>query len=532
MDGGCSSTKDFPWTDLKALIEDKALKNGSKSLMLFEDRVLTYEELNGSSNAIAHNLQKLGIQKGDHVLVFLFNGPEFLKTWFALAKLGAVAVPLNTALRRYDLTYIIKDSDSKAIFLDSALLENYLEVRKEVGLPHEFLLTDASANPVGGMLSFQSLERGPADNLKTEIRHSDPACILYTSGTTGKPKGAILPHFCYVNSGVAIARALGVKPGDRLFTALPLFHIGAQLVVALPSIIADVDFVAARRFSASRFWEQVRRHNCTIVHYLGSIAQILYQQEEKPEDRARTEIRMVGGGVQKDLWEKFEKRFGVIFLEGYGFTEGACITTWNPREKIKVGSIGKPVSHQRVEIVDENDEIVAPFARGEIAMRPEVPYSMMLGYYKNPEATLSAFRNLWFHTGDIAYKDEEGYLYFVGRKSQFIRRRGENVSAEEVEEVINAHPKVRESAVVGVPSEVGEDELKVYIVGKETSLVPEEIIKWCEERIAYFKVPRYIEFLNELPKTETNRVQRHKLKELGLGQPWDRGKSHPQGKKN
>ncbi len=523
--------KEFPWTNLKALIEDKAVKNGDKSLLFFEERMLTYKDLHESSNALAHNLRRVGVQKGDPVLLFLFNGPEFLTTWFALAKLGAVAVPLNTALRRFDLTHIIKDSDSKAIVMDAALLENYLEVRQEVRLKTEILLGDPSANSAGDMIPFQSLETGPLDNLKTEIRHSDPACILYTSGTTGKPKGAILPHFCYINSGLAIAKAIGVKPGDRLFTTLPVFHVGAQLVIVFPAMVADVDFVLVRRFSASNFWDQIRRYDCNIVHYLGSLAQILYRQPAKPIDQDHRPIRMVGGGVPKVLWEKFEKRFGVTFLEGYGLTEGACITTWNPSEKIKVGSIGKPVAHQRVEIVNEDDEFVPPFVRGEIVIRPEIPYSMTSGYYKNPEATLAAFRNLWLHTGDIAYKDEEGYLYFVGRKSQFIRRRGENISAEEVEEVINQHPAVQESAVIGVPSEMGEEELKAYLVPKEIPLAPEEVIRWCEERIAYFKIPRYVEFLKELPKTETNRIQRHKLKEWGVGQAWDREKSGYQLKK-
>ncbi len=517
--------KEFPWKNLKALIEDKAIKNGAKTLLFFEDQVLTYQELHEISNAIAHNLRKRGIQKGDPVLLFLFNGPEFLKTWFALAKIGAVTVPLNTALRRYDLTYIIRDSDSKAIILDAALLESYLEVRKEVNLQTEILLAGDSINLPKGMIPFSTLEEGSVNNLITEILPSDPACILYTSGTTGKPKGAILPHFCYVNSGAAIAGALDIQPKDRLFTALPLFHVGAQLVVALPAIVADVDFALAKRFSASKFWEQIRRYNCTIVHYLGSLAQILFQQPERPDDADHPAEKMVGGGAPRDLWEKFEKRFGVTFLEGYGLTEGACITTWNPLGKIKVGSIGLPVAHQRVEVVNENDEILPPFARGEIVIRPEAPYSMMLEYYKKPEATLKAFRNLWFHTGDMAYKDEEGYIYFAGRKSQFIRRRGENISAEEVEEIINQHPQVRETGVVGVPSEVGEDEIKACIATKEDPVAPEEIIKWCEERIAYFKVPRYVEFLDELPKTETNRIQKHKLKEMGVVNAWDREKA-------
>jgi crotonobetaine/carnitine-CoA ligase len=297
------------------------------------------------------------------------------------------------------------------------------------------------------------------------------------------------------------------------------------LVVAIPAIVGDVGFALVRRFSASKFWDQIREHNCNIVHYLGSLTQILYQQPPRPGDRDHLPIRMVGGGVPKDLWEKFEKRFGVTFLEGYGLTEGACITTWSPMGKVKVGSIGLPVAHQRVEVVNEDDEIVAPGVGGEIVIRPELPFSMTSGYYKRPGETLAAFRNLWFHTGDIAYKDEEGYLYFVGRKSQFIRRRGENISAEEVEEVINQHPKVKETGVVGVPSEVGEEEIKACIVFREGAVGPEEIIRWCEERIAYFKVPRYVEFLDELPKTETNRIQKHKLKEMGIVNAWDREKA-------
>ncbi len=401
-----------------------------------------------------------GFEKGDHVLLFLFNGPEFLKNWFALAKLGAVTVPLNTALRRLDLAYIVKDSDAKAIILDDALAENYLEVRKEVHLPMEILLSRGTAR-MEGVIPFGSLEKGPTENLETEIRPSDPACILYTSGTTGKPKGAILPHFAYISSGRAIARAIGVKEGDRLFTTLPLFHVGAQLVVALPAIIGDVDFAVARRFSASKFWDQIRRYRLQ----RGPLPRVHHPDSVPAARQARAigttcPIRMVGGGVPKDLWEKFEKRFGVTFLEGYGLTEGACITTWSPIGRVKIGSIGLPVAHQRVEVVNEEDEIVPPGVRGEIVIRPELPFSMTSGYYKKPEATLAAFRNLWFHTGDIAYKDEEGYLYFVGRKSQFIRRRGENISAEEIEEVISQHPKVEETGVVGVPSEVGEEDIK------------------------------------------------------------------------
>lgn len=523
----------FQWENLKALVEDKAVKNGNKSFMFFEDRVVSYREIHESSNILAHNFQNLGIKKDDHVLVFLFNSPEYVMIWFALAKLGAVMVPINTASKRHDLAHIIEDSDSETIVLENTLLESYFEVRDKFKIKREIvMMSEASSDTAPDMTPFESLKEGPADNLETEIDLADPLCIIYTSGTTGKPKGVVLPHFCYINSGLAIARYEDLKPGDRLFSTLPLFHVGAQQLITIPAMVADIDFALMRRFSASRFWDQVRKYNCNVVHYLGSIAQILYLQKEKPDDADNPGERMIGGGVTKDIWEKFEKRFGVTIVEAYGLTESGGVSTYNPIDRIKVGSIGLPVPHQRVEVVNERDEILPPTTHGEIVIRPETPYSMMDGYYKNPEATLAAWRNLWFHTGDIGYKDEEGYLYFVGRQAHFIRRRGENVSAEEVEQVINNHPAVQESGVVGVPSEVGDEDVKAYILPiKKGSIAPEDIISWCEERIGYFKIPRYIEFVDELPRTATNRIERHKLKELGIGDSWDREKSGYQLKK-
>ncbi|MFC1825593.1 AMP-binding protein [Thermodesulfobacteriota bacterium] len=517
--------EDFKWKNLKVLIEEKAIKNGDKSFMLFEDRTLTYMDIHKESNILAHNLHKLGVKKGENVLVFLFNSPEYLIIWFALAKLGAVAVPINTASRTHDLKHIIEDSGSETIILESVLLKNYLEVRDQTNIKREIILENSPLDKTHNMVPFQSLKDGHSDNLGTEIDEYDPLCIIYTSGTTGKPKGVVLPHFSYVNSGITIKEYEDLKPGDRMFSTLPLFHVGAQLLIVIPSMVADIDFALMKEFSASIYWHQTRKYNCNVAHYLGSIAQILFLQPEKPDDADNPVERMIGGGVSKQIWEKFEQRFGVKIIEAYGLTESGAVSTYNPIDRIKVGSIGLPVAHQRVEIVNEDDEILPPHERGEIVIRPEKPYTMMLGYYKNPEATMEACRNLWFHTGDIAYKDEKGYFYYVGRHAHFIRRRGENVSAEEVEDVINTHPDVKESGVVGVPSEVGDEDVKAYIVSLNKDLDPLEIIRWCEEKISYFKIPRYIEFFDQLPITATNRVERHKLKELGIGGAWDREKS-------
>jgi crotonobetaine/carnitine-CoA ligase len=524
--------EDLQWMDLKSLIEEKGVKNKNKSFIFFEDRVVTYKELHETSNIIAHNFQRLGISKGDHVLVFLHNSPEYIMIWFALAKLGAVMIPLNTALRRHDLTYIIDRSDARTIILETELLQSYQEVRNRNIVEKEIIVTKDSSESLTDMIPFSSLLGGSAENLDTKIEMSDPLCIIYTSGTTGKPKGAILPHFCYIHSGITFAKCFGLKAGDRMLTTFPLFHVGAQQLIIMPAMVADISFALIRRFSASQFWDQVRKYNSNIVHYLGSILQILYREKEQSNDADNPAKIMIGVGATMDLWEKFEKRFNVRLLEGYGLTESGLPIAHNDVEKVKVGSIGLPDPNQRVEVANENDKVLPPNTVGKIIIRPELPYTMMLGYYKDPQATVEAYRNLWFHTGDIGYKDDEGFLYFVGRESHFIRRRGENVSGEEVEEVINSHPGVIMSGVVGVPSEIGDDEVKAYIVLKDKgSLAPGDIISWCEDKIAYFKIPRYIEFVDQLPMTETNRVERYKLKQRGVGDAWDREKTGYQIKK-
>ncbi len=514
------------WGNLKVLIEEKAARNGDKSLMFFEDRVVSYREMHEASNAIAHSLKDLGIKKGDNVLVLLSNCPEFLKVWFALAKLGAVIVPINTAAGPYDLEHVMSNSQSETMIIEDALLEKYLTTKDKARISREIIVRTGFEHIRPELMSLDVLEKGPRHNLDTEIHFTDPLSIIYTSGTTGRPKGVILSHFCYINSCINISRYADLKPGDRLFTTLPLFHVGAQYLVVLPAIIADIDFAIAKRFSASRFWAQVRKYDCNVAHYLGSILRILYLQKKRPEDADNPVKRMIGGGAGKDIWEKFEKRFGVTIMDAYGSTESGTVSTCNRIGKTRVGSIGLPVSHQRIEVVDRYDKILPPFEKGEIVIRPEAPYSMMSAYYRNPEATVIACRNLWFHTGDMGYKDGDGYFYFLGRQAHLIRRRGENISAEEVEEVINAHPAVQECAIIGLPSEVGEEDIKAYILPVEGSdCRPEAIVSWCEERIAYFKIPRYIEVVTGLPKTATNRVERHKLKEMGIGEAWDREKA-------
>jgi crotonobetaine/carnitine-CoA ligase len=344
--------------------------------------------------------------------------------------------------------------------------------------------------------------------------------MIYTSGTTGLPKGVILPHFSYISTALHFSKITGITKKDRLFSTLPLFHCGGQHVLVMPALLNDIDFAMEKRFSASQWWNWVRKYGATILVCAGTIVPILYKQEKRKEDSDNPARLVWNAGTAKEIWKDFEKRFGLKIIEVYGLTETGCAFT----SSTNVGAVGRLHDDRTiVEIVNDDDEILPPYQKGEIVVRPTIPYSMMLGYHNKPELVVNDWRNLWFHTGDIGYKDEEGFLYFVERKAHFIRRRGENISSFEVEQIINECPKVLESAVIGVPSELGEEEVKAYIVlqsGQEAD--PREIIDWCSQRMAYFKIPRYVEFVPQLPKTSTNRVERFKLKGEGIGKAWDR----------
>jgi crotonobetaine/carnitine-CoA ligase len=280
------------------------------------------------------------------------------------------------------------------------------------------------------------------------------------------------------------------------------------------------------RFSASRFWNDIRFHQATIFNSLGSMIPILCKQPEKENDIDNPVRITACAATPKQFWEPFEKRFGVHIVEGYGLTEttGFCIS--NPIDANRPPSIGKSFSFVESKVVDEDDKEVPHGEAGELVVRPLKDYVMMEGYYKNTDKTEEAMRGGWFHTGDRAYSDEDGYFYFLDRMKQSIRRRGENISSWEIEKVVNNHPNVLESAAVGVPSELGEEDVKLYVIAQSgESITPKEILDWCQERMAYFMVPRYVQFVETFPKTATERVQKFKLKQEGVANAWDREKA-------
>ncbi len=493
-------------------------------------QVLGYSEVYERARRVGGALRALGVEKGNRVCLMLPNGLEFLLSWLGIATLGAVSVPINTAYRGDLLQYLLNNSEASVLVVGEEFLDRIAFVQTVLShLKHVVLV--ASAAPAGAKVAVR-FETSPFDSLLrsapapvTEVADIDPAVIMYTSGTTGPSKGAVLCHRGLLSFARDHVRHCGITADDVCYTCLPLFHGIALMLTTLGGLMAGARVVIGPRFSASTFWGEIREAGATYASITGSIAQILYKQPPTADDR-RHRLRVVYSiPAPAAIYEEFQRRFGVTFIEAYGATDGQ-IPVYMPLDRPKVGACGKVIAGFDLRIVDDRDDPLPADRPGEIVYRSHEPYTMMLGYHKNPQATVEAWRNMWFHSGDLGYLDEEGYLHFVDRKKDSLRRRGENISSYEVEKVVNGHPAVLESAAVGVPSELGEDEVKIVVVLKPgEALSPVELIAYCEPRMAYFMVPRYVQFLDTLPKTPNEKVQKYKLRDSSLEGVWDREKA-------
>ena len=502
--------------NIRELIERNAERNPNKIFLYFEEQEVSYEAFNHKINRAANVFLELGIKKGDRVCLFLPNCPEYLYGWFGLSKIGAVLVPINTNYRTEETKYIINHSEATTILVHSSLAAVVDNIKLETsGLKNFLMMGGAVKN--SGYISFEGAMESASTKLKPiDIREDDICEIMYTSGTTGPSKGAVMTHKYLMLGGYGFRYPMDVTPEDRLFTCLPLFHGNAQAYSTLGALTAEASLILVDRFSASKFWNQIRHYQATVFNYIGAMVSILSKQPESDKDRDHP-VRAAYGSpaLDKPFQDYLEQRYGLTFVTGYGLTECALCLIQPLHGLRKEKSIGLPKQIpgagfvNEVRIVDENDKPVPAGTVGEIVVRNPV---VMKGYFKEPELTRKAIRDGWLHTGDQGWMDEDGYFFFADRKRDVIRRRGENVSSIEVENVINSHPKILESAVIGVPAELYDDDVKAYVILKPNeNLDPIEIIQWCKERLAYFKVPRYIEFRDEFPKTPTHRVQKYKM---------------------
>jgi crotonobetaine/carnitine-CoA ligase len=372
-------------------------------------------------------------------------------------------------------------------------------------------------------LDFEALRSSAATTPDIAVSHKDLSTILFTSGTTGRSKGVMISHNYWYEIWAEAVKYARYTEDDVLYTGLPFFHSSAKGTTIGPAILADAQAVLVERFSASRMLDDCRHYNCSEAKYIGSIIPILMKQPETARD-ADNPLRLMGGAAAPvELWDAFQTRFNTRLLEVYGMTE-CTVALVNPFDDRRPGSCGKPITGWSVKIVDSDDNEVPDGEVGEIVAQPQRPFLGTSGYYGNPEATLELFQNFWMHTGDLGRRDADGYFYYVDRKKQALRRRGENISSFEVESVINTHPAVLECCIVGVPSELGEEEVKAVIVLKPgETLDMAEFSRWCMPRMAYFAIPRFIAIRDFLPKTPSERVEKYKLKDEGVTPDcWDR----------
>jgi carnitine-CoA ligase len=504
--------------NIRELIETQSKKNPGKVFLYFGEQEITYEAFDHNINKAANMFLDLGIRKGDRVCFLLPNCPEFLYGWLGLAKIGAILVPINTNYKTEETRYIINHSEANTILVHSSLKKVIESIRSETPSLRNFFLLGVDTG-TGSYSSFDEAVRNASSNLRpTEVSEEDLCEIMYTSGTTGPSKGVMMTHKYWIINGYGYSHPMDVNPQDRLFTCLPFFHANVQGYSTMGALTAGASLIVVERFSAAKFWDQIRQYKATVFNFIGAMLTILSKQAGSERDRDH-HVRAAYGSPALDVkfQDYMEKRFGIPFISGYGLTECGLCTIQPLYGLRKAKSMGLPKQIpgagfvNEIKIADDHEREVPRGTIGEIVIKNP---AVMKGYYKDPELTAKVIRDGWLHTGDQAWMDEDGYFYFADRKRDVIRRRGENISSMEVENVINVHPKVLESAVIGVPSELYDDEVKAYIIPKpDETIDPLEIITWCKERLAYFKVPRFVEFRTEFPRTPTLRVQKYKLKE-------------------
>jgi len=513
---------------LGRVLEEQAAVHGAREFLNFKGRLsVSCRQLNERANQFANAFLRHGITKTSKVAIMLPNCPEYLYTWFGLAKIGAVVVPVNTAQKGELLQYIIDSSDAQAVVTDDALFTRVREIETQLPKVKQIF----GLGDVGRYLpakvevtSVSDFAQAPANSpTGVNVRHSDPLSILFTSGTTGPSKGVVMSHHYYYHAAKTIGAGMSISADDTLYTCLPLFHVNAQVCTILTALLFDARVAMYEHFSASTFWDEIRSSGATVFLALGAMGNILYKAPPHPDDK-NNKVRLAMVVPPPENLEHFESRFNLqVIFETFGMTEGivAAPAISVPR---RLGCCGKPNDDVEVRIVDDDDLELGPTEVGEIVMRTREPYTMMSGYYKMPSETLEVFRNLWFHTGDMGYLDQDGFLYFAGRKKEAIRRRGENISAFEVEKIANQHPSVLETAAIAVPSELSEDDVKLVVVLRDgEELEPADLLRFCEARMAYYMVPRYVEFRASLPKTPTQRIEKYKLQiEGNKADTWDR----------
>ncbi len=510
----------LPWETTIGCVLDRITEaNPDKIFVEIGREAYSYGDFREGVMRTASLFNALGVRRGDRVCLFMPNCVEYLYCWFGLSVLGAISVPINTAYRRDETAYILNNAEAVALVTDPSLTDVAgAAVDLAPSIRHRILR--GGEQPADGWTSFSDIFGQAAPLARApEVSPDDVSMLVYTSGTTGNPKGVMVTHRMYVAAGQGFAHWTQATSEDRFFTCLPFYHANIQYYSTMGALAAGATLVIVDRFSASRFWRQVREARATVVNFIGMMMPVLAKNPEQPNDADNT-VRLFYGSpsFSPEFLSEFQERFATDIIVGFGMTETCYGTIEAIREDRRPGSSGRARQHpdarfdNTVRIADaESGQPVGPNTVGEITIKNP---AVMPGYWRNEEQNRETLRDGWLYTGDLGWMDEDGFLYFVDRKKDIIRRRGENISSQEVENVIKANPNVLDCAVVAVPSDLGEDEVKAYVTPRPGAAVnPEEVVYWCAEHLAYFKVPRYWEVRDELPRTPSLRVRKDVLRQ-------------------
>lgn len=499
--------------NLCQLLEERAGFAPDKAFLFSEadERVWSYAEFVKDVNRTANMLSSHGIGKGDVVSLLLPNSAEYVIAYFACWKIGALAGPVNSLLKPEEVEWIVTNSEAKLMLVSSDLVAS---------IPSQFR-GDRRSNDRDRFVMFDEInaatEGFSGEIGTTDLGPDDEAIIIYTSGTTGKPKGCLLTHGNLIANARQISGWMGFGPDDRLLSVMPLFHMNAVSVTTISALYAGGSTVISPKFSASRFWEIIEKYQITSF---GSVATMLSMLLERKDD-SRTlagsprslRFAMCGSApVPAEVMKRFEETFGVLVVEGYGLSESTCRSTFNPpNEKRRPGSCGMPIGNE-MRVVDEEDNEVPDGTLGEIVLRGP---NIFKGYFKNPDATERAFAGGWFHTGDIGYRDPDGFFYIADRKTDMIIRGGENIYPREIDDLLYTHPAIAHAAVIGVPDELYGEEVTAFVVLKDADSVTEtEIVDFCKQHLADFKCPKTVHFVDDIPKGPTGKLLKRELAKL------------------
>jgi carnitine-CoA ligase len=520
---------------IPAVLDAQAAARPDQPFLYILDEPVTYAEMRARAVASANALSSLGIEPGDRVGIFMGTSAEWIETWFGASYLGAVVVPINAAYRGDFLANPLSDSGTKLVAVDESLAGFLAKVASDVPSLRTVLVRPDGAD--GGDLAADLDVGGLAVEPIARLRDGDteqvaggagpawnrPGAIFFTSGTTGRSKGALVTQHYLLSAAQKMVDCWQLRPGESVYGPLPLFHLSAVGTVLGP-MLAGGTGVLEKVFSVNNTWDQVRRYECVGIALAGALVMMLWNLPPDERDKDLPIRFLSAAPVPKEIYHDIEARYGCRIVTVYGTSEAFPLTYAGVDDDNPPGASGKANPDFEVKIFDDDDNEVPPGSVGEIVCRPRRPHMMLEAYDGRPDATLEQMRNLWFHTGDLGRFDEDGNFTYVDRKKDAMRRRGENISSFEVEQALLRHPGVAEIAAIGVPSELGEDDVMVCIVakpGETLDVVP--FMDFCRERLPYFAVPRYVEVCAELPKNAVGRVLKHELRARGVTDAtWDR----------